>query len=147
MIKATDLRIGNWVSIKNNYRDSFQNIQILNGDHLSHILNEHPEHVINYTEPIPLTKEILEKCGFEKDNEQKFNGIIESYSLDIDVKGSNKNTIHFNLPGNTRIKNKELYNFGNYTVNDHWGSNNFKYLHQLQNLYYALTGEELNVNL
>jgi hypothetical protein len=34
-----------------------------------------------------------------------------------------------------------------HTVDGYWGSNNITYLHQLQNLYFALTGEELPVNL
>lgn len=66
-------------------------------------------------EGIPLTPEILEKCGFVQTSAATFgNGIIGIY-----------------------------FGEGEYFYNHGKG----KYLHQLQNLYFALTGEELNCPL
>lgn len=68
--------------------------------------------------PIPLTEELLLKCGFEK---HKW-GIITYYNslLELDA--------DFHLKG------------VDYNIQ-------VKYLHQLQNLYFDFTGEELEVNL
>lgn len=71
-------------------------------------------------DPIPLTEEILLKCGFEK---AKVNTIINAYI-----------SFSFYL---TIYDDKLFYEWkgGNIEV---------KHLHQLQNLYFALTGQELN---
>jgi hypothetical protein len=74
-------------------------------------------------EPIPLTPEILEKAGFVYDKITHYKNILMlaegDNGFDVWVK-------HFG-EGN-RI-------------------NAVKHLHQLQNLYFALTGEELNIEL
>ena len=71
--------------------------------------------------PIPLTEEWLVKFGFEKttkwNNVQHTKGILQIRNLYIlFVKGRNQSWI------------------------------NLKHVHQLQNLYFALTGEELTIN-
>lgn len=76
--------------------------------------------------PIPLTEEILLKCGFEKiENNWK----VLSYS----------NVFYFSwerLAGSAfSLDNESIY------------LPHIEYLHQLQNLYFALTGEELEINL
>ena len=72
--------------------------------------------------PIPLTKELLLKCGFE----EEFGGIIYY----------NRNQgIEFNFSNGWCTASR-----GEYDIVD------VQYLHQLQNLYFALTGEELEVN-
>lgn len=79
----------------------------------------------NTPSPIPLTPEILEKIGFHK------------YRY------------WWTRPNNT-------FNFEEWTndelglylhVNEHKVGQHIKYLHQLQNLYFALTGTELQINL
>lgn len=144
MIKANEFRIGNWVTGGDGVWLTVDEI-LKNGKLFCYPNNGEVELKVEITDPkpIPLTPEILERCGFKKEKEQKFNGVIESYALKVNVKGSNENIIHFNIPGKTNIKDRESYRFGNYTVNGYWGSSNFKYLHQLQNLYQSLTGQEL----
>lgn len=79
----------------------------------------------NY-EPIPLSPEILDKCGFVS---YHHNPRLEWFFVNgqayepFHLKNSRDNKYYFN-------ENIEV-----------------KYLHQLQNLYFALTGEELEVNL
>lgn len=73
---------------------------------------------------IPLTPEILEGCGFEKFGDWF---IKKSYPIHVNVSLLHKKT--------TIGQNEE------YEVEG------IKYLHQLQNLYFALTGEELQINL
>jgi hypothetical protein len=79
-------------------------------------------------QPIPLSPEVLEACGFHNKTE----GLGEDYwKLDLNMCGnawSDKFTYY--LPYN---------NLSTYTGNIRVTS-----LHQLQNLYFALTGTELN---
>lgn len=72
--------------------------------------------------PIPLTKEILLKCGF-----YRITGDLYTNDI-IDIRVGKFIEIHKNR---NIINNKDL----------------FLYLHQLQNLYFALSGEELTINL
>lgn len=112
-----ELRIGNWVKwVADEYADMPMQ---MDADNLKAFAKGRV-----FFQPIPLTPEILEKCGFEKmmrENDYIFNGF---------------RITHVHLTGNF------CYGLGN-------GNNPpaMKYLHQLQNLYYSLTGEELNVQL
>lgn len=73
--------------------------------------------------PIPLTEEILFKCGFYQEN-----GVMSYVTQDYsDTK----------ITYETLAKYYRLYPY-TYRID---------YLHQLQNLYFALTGEELEVKL
>lgn len=71
-------------------------------------------------EPIPLTEEILLKCGFKRDSDLK-NSLCRF-------------GIWFN------IMNMEATYLSQKLIK-------INYLHQLQNLYFALTGEELEINM
>jgi hypothetical protein len=79
------------------------------------------ENTGNEIEPIPLTPEILEKAGFVKWN---------SEINEIKIGGSYLGVYH---------KLGKAYLFGEYFP--------CQYLHQLQSLYFALTGDELNIEL
>lgn len=106
MMNANELRLGNFVL------EESKRVQ-LSEDDLEVLFAAR-----NYAdyEPIPLTPEILEKCGFEKGEKGFwFTGGIE-----------------YNLEKNL------LEGFGYCLI---------EYLHQLQNLYFALTGEELQITL
>jgi hypothetical protein len=91
---------------------------------------------------IPLTPEILEACGFTEDQEQRLKPVATDYNLSLPVNGDNKNEIFANY-----CEAGEPKCYACYTTNNHWSSNNLYYLHQLQNLYFALTSSELPVNL
>jgi len=118
MIQANELRVGNWVSNGEKYFtvDASSMCDILYG-------------VIDYIiEPIQLTHEILEKCGFN------FNESIRHWAITWGTNG-----VHF-------IKKDEHYTGFSFQL----GSHHYKVidnLHELQNLYFALTGEELTINL
>ena len=76
-------------------------------------------------EPIELTEEILLKCGFEKREDGDYN-LFKYSEVDIvicsDFSSWKCDGINFSV-------------------------NYIKYLHQLQNLYFALTNKELEINL
>lgn len=84
---------------------------------------------VNYInlEPIPLTEEILLNCGFELINNEFYRTKNHELNLFWTV---NKNKM---IPEYTEKRLVTGYDF--------------KHLHQLQNLYFALTGKELEIKL
>jgi hypothetical protein len=81
--------------------------------------------------PIPLTPEILEKCGFEYDS-------IEWPSAKVWVLKS--------VP----LQDKYICALQQKTGPSFWyrpANLKVQYIHQLQNLFYSLTGEELSIDL
>jgi hypothetical protein len=118
-MKANEFRIGNCVL------DNNGNIREINIDILSFIqISTTTRLKIIGFEPIPLTEEWLLKFGFEKTEWDNFN----SYRLMI----CNNNYIIV------------LYSDGNCEVGDIITCK-IEYLHQFQNLYFAITGEELKI--
>ena len=129
-MRSNELRLGNWVL--NNGKP----YQILNGIDNNYIygldsviLDSHIyKSSLEYIDPITLTEEILLKCGFESD----YKSIYAKY---IPNDGG-----YFHIKYNS-------HNNGFYLVLHGFYVARIKHLHQLQNLYFALTGEELNIEL
>ncbi len=121
MVKATELRIGNYL-LDNKYKEADSWIAELSGWDIDNYSNN------KCFDAIPLTPEILEKFGFEKSGLywiKKDNWIrIWEWGI-VDVSYHTER-----LGGDYEDRAIEI-----------------KYLHQLQNLYFALTGEELEINL
>jgi hypothetical protein len=80
--------------------------------------------------PIPLTPEWLERLGFVKDSRSVWVKRIDEYTL-----------IGINMDGKY-----ELIDVFNAETVKSW-DNRIEFVHQLQNLYFALTGEELEIKL
>ena len=129
-MKANELRIGNYTQWANEQDEIVVSVDGIEID------PEDKEYLVSYTdlpteleniiqleffEPIPLTKEWLEKFGFEETKRGWLSAPTgEDYKRWL---------VCFNDGGFSYIP--EL--------------TSFKYVHQLQNLYYALTGEELTI--
>ncbi len=124
MIQATELRIGNYLTY-HTPDDTDMPCKIDAQD----ILNISTNHMHNAEihSPIPLTEEILLKCGFEKDYEGHFllafNGRLYYYDLE-------NGFLLKDFKVKTKLNQFPFYN-----------------LHQLQNLTHALTNTELNITL
>jgi hypothetical protein len=86
--------------------------------------------------PIVLKADILEQCGFKENKDYPLLPGAREFTLVLPVHGSSKNEIKAYIKNNGEC-------FGRATVNDLPASVNFFHLHRLQNLYFALTGEEL----
>lgn len=119
MINIQELRIGNYLFNKG------QLICTVNGiyrrDHIS-VKESYLEsiHIENF-EPIKLTTEILEKCGFEKIDFDYFElKTEENYYCHIDELG-------FGFA----LEHETFYIC--------------EYVHEIQNLYFALTGKEITI--
>ena len=122
MIDPKELRIGNWVHetvlgdcLVDGIRAMCANVHKPDNQHSHYTING--ENLF----PIPLTPEILEKCGFEN------NGFYRSHSdpyMEISPSAT----------GFILSVNGSEYEIGE----------TFNHLHQLQNLYFALTKAELN---
>lgn len=142
-MKAEELRIGNYVKIDegigkvafimdksfcNEYANDDYNITVEMGDG---IFREEEEDKV---EGIPLTEEILLNCGFEKINH------IYGYSF----YSFNRNSLEDEkvyMPLDVYL-NPNYAKIANFTVQQ-----NVEYVHQLQNLFYAINGKELNIQL
>lgn len=120
MIKLNEIRVGNWL-LDWNTNKPFQ------------LKRVHFEFFSPHHKPIPLTPEILEKCGFVKDEhiQQEFSYILKGASR-ISFVYYKANPSCFSIE-----QDEKMIDFA---------SGRCKYLHQLQNLYFSLTGEELTYN-
>ncbi len=142
-MKADELRIGNYIQIKEPKEEYIgvhlevieitsylsQNIQCMTPNCISFYCSKTEQNTYNfetdYFEPIPLTEEWLLKFDFSK---SPFDKTSLQYKKDI-----------YSLIGNE--ENWFCLSVGNFVHT----KVRIQYLHQLQNLYFALTGEELTI--
>jgi len=141
MIESKDLRIGNlvneevlgdcqvsgisketvWVEVKNIKSNGSHNLREF---HIN----------INFLKPIPLTEEWLLKFGFSKNENDVLQ--IETTLMPLSI------TLSDNYPD----EKYKAWVYEDENSSYHIISDNIKYVHQLQNLYFDLTNEELTLN-
>jgi hypothetical protein len=153
-MKASELRIGNWVKIKEEFSErdiplETLEFQIEGFNDGSKRYEEGAKQILFWSiknkvfgtttsgsydiecEPIPITEEWLINFNFEKDGDDY---IIEHP----------KDIVKYVLTENVLGKGLWILGVDQFYDKDYkyfsWG---IKYVHQLQNLYFALTGEEL----
>lgn len=129
MIKIEELRVGNWVLWNGEYVNVYGLEKALERFERTKINDLYIEDF----EPIPLTEEILLKCGFEDED----GGFGRWLRLDYDIHNKNRHMLY-----KIGIERIEMCSKGMTTADAP-----LKHLHQLQNLYFALTGQELPVTL
>ena len=124
MINVNELKVGNWVNVGN--VDIPRQIETI-GIHSVTLIGNTGDYAIETFDPIELTPEILVKCGFDEWSD-----------------GHWKTRSSLNKNG----WSKEFNYYQPYSnLSTYCGNVGIKYLHQLQNLYFSLTGEELNFQL
>lgn len=135
MIKANELRIGNWLQHANSEGLFCQVKQIITGDyfdagHTKLVMYEDYDYAL-------LTEDWLLKFGFEKDGTTYPHE--KCFLLEIGEK-----SFYCNI-----TKGLNLFFQHSKVLGDNWycvaNAEVLKYVHQLQNLYFALTGQELEV--
>ena len=121
MIQANDLRVGN---ILQSYEGSeFEYVVIQSGD--IKICQEANENFNNWRKPIPITEEWILRLGFEN----CINGWWSENEL-MNIKLYDDGIVIYLIGSDTNLANGRIH-----------------YINQLQNLYHALTGEELTIKL
>jgi hypothetical protein len=141
-MKAQELRIGSLVKCAVSNDAAVYTVMAIDGINLKVMLSGERSgtwYDESKIKPIPLTEELLLKCGFELD----INGIdhYDNYCIVRPEETAWSGVIYYDY--------FEVYRDGNglFTIDPLSDYFRFKYLHQLQNLYFALTGEELEVKL
>jgi hypothetical protein len=123
MVKASELRIDNWLQETTaSGKIHYFKTTIL----YMEVLEDEPDTF----DPIPLTAEILEASGF-------------SWTYPMEDKFHTSRFKHFYKDGFYGALYLRGDNCFEYTMNNKV----YPYLHQLQNLYFILTGEELEIKL
>lgn len=133
MIKASELRIGNLLS----YKGEPILIKMISPNTI--YFNE-GQQSINAVDPLLISEEWLMRFGFERTTE----GRVNRWAFDIGNKhiaphGDNKYEL-----SSFAIDGKSAF-FCDYTVNNYWAAKKCHYVHQMQNLHFAITGEELTL--
>lgn len=140
MMKEQELRIGNWVKRQGLYK-------IVDAKYL---YNLQPY----YSDPIILTSEVLEWCGFTKGKVKGVSRLVDCLD-DVDHNDKKRWTYYWDLkvPKNDHVQDLSTFNlvqFGkgaDILWSHQWLRVKVKYLHQLQNLYFSLTGKELEIKI
>lgn len=151
MIDTKELRIGNFVSTNcepmNTISGGIYEVLIIDsrekfGKSSGYVTITTDDPIFNNAgtwcknlEPIPLTPEILEKCGFKKSIGDSYLEKIDIYENDYITLSSNFNLLY------------ETYEDGNEKWYYEKLDRKIQYVHELQNIYFALSGEELEVKL
>jgi hypothetical protein len=121
MIQANELRLGNLIKapLGETKAATLQDFAVM---------LTHEEHCYN---PIPLDESWLIKAGFK--NEQRgFTAYLHPWYL--------------TLNSNVDIQGDVFWHQNDYSWHTHGFTGRIYYVHQLQNLYFALTGTELTFN-
>lgn len=128
VLKAYDLRIGNKILFLGDVV-TFKNITEFREDGIFWIKTFEPkiESKNFHFKPIPLTEEILLKCGFE------LKGII----FRINNGFANQFDVNYSL-------SRDIYYYDS-SKHGIYKEVEIKYLHELQNLYWCLCGQELTI--
>jgi hypothetical protein len=126
-MEAKELRIGNKVLNVKGEVDSIKEIWEKNNDYAVVLENEHNAYYLTHKggeliKPIPLTEEWLLRFGFE--------------SYDVEYKYASR-WLNIEKSENGYVKLADDYFIDSFE---------FKHVHQLQNLYFALSNEELILN-
>lgn len=90
--------------------------------------------------PVVVNADWLQKCGFEENQKYALLPEAREFILLLPLPGSAKQELRFWIKNN-----KEC--FGRLLVDGQAASRNLHHLHELQNLYQALAGEELAIRL
>lgn len=131
-MKTNDLRIGNYLKRNN----KIVKVNGLSRNEVKYTDNDKGEIVydIMFFQPIELTEELLVKIGFEKYDEA-----MNIYAFE------NERAIVVYVLDRKLLKIEGVEN--GVLIDRNIRLNNVEHLHQLQNAYYCLTNEELNIEL
>ena len=129
-MKASELRLNNWVRFSEEQID-FKVVEISEKGIAVVNVSEETWIELDQFEPIKLTEEWLVKFGLLgtsiSSTKKNYWSKERDFSIDVEFTFVNDELLYFYVLCQNR-------------------KTNIQYVHQLQNLYFALTGEELQVN-
>lgn len=140
MIDAKELRIGNWVNIHDKPASTYhpQKITAIYSNNRVEMADSGFEIDFPFDAdslyPIPLTPELLEKAGFKVVVGQAFTAMASKQGIDL----------FFLYPAIDETL-EVVFAFNN--LQGETTRRELKYVHELQNLIFALTGQELEITL
>lgn len=130
MINLKELRLGNWVYILD--IGKYAKIKSIDGEGVTHhIMWGHV--YADMIEPIPLTEEILLKCGFIKDNNGNYWIDLQTHYLELMPSNGYWYPVYVQTPEMSHQDEQRV------------SINRIQYVHELQNLFFAITGTELEL--
>lgn len=129
MIKAIDIRIGNWVILntednKKNGTNNYVRVYGLEEDRIKPAKDSELYDEAMF-DPIPLTREILLKAGFEQVPQKNIYNKVPAVGFNYDL---NTFKVMVHHPGNT-LSHRLL--------------TDIRHVHQIQNFFYCLIGYDL----
>lgn len=133
MIKAQEFRLGNYLMHKTGVRILTVRCTF---EHFALMAKGGEKEMF----PVVLSAPILEKCGFAENKKYALLPESREFILVLPVMGSGEMEVRAYVKNN-----KEC--FGRVMLHSVPVSNNFYHLHQLQNVYFSLTGKELELML
>lgn len=136
MINIKELRIGNYVYPKNENGKPSKIGKVLGiTGHLVCVEGNNSPYDYHLLEPILITPEIMEKCGFTLIDDKYYSSpnIADKLAIFVDLTGR----LYISIVDERFERGYEDIPFNTFAG----------YLHQLQNVYFTLTGRELEVEL
>lgn len=127
-----ELRMGNWVECQSTATDSiYHKVTGITEENIFLDAITFDYLTLEDIEPIPLTEEILLKCGFYKEDKDKNRFYNETLDIEVEFHG---NKIAF------IVCDVECPHCTHFIMH-------CEYLHEFQNNVFSLTGQELEINL
>ena len=133
-MKANEIRVGNWIKDPRPFNQETKKFFKMTENGYFKATARDIQFAEEF-EPIPLTEGILLKCGFKKSRN------IGCYDTDKDAFFFESDKISLTI--DFILSSSNHY----YRSNPVDGAIPLKYLHQLQNLVFSVTGQELEINL
>jgi hypothetical protein len=133
MIKSQEFRLGNYLMHKTGVRILTVRCTL---EHFALMAKGGEKDMF----PVVLSAPVLEKCGFSENKKYALLPESREFIRLVPVMGGGDLSLRAYIKSN-----KEC--FGRVMLNNVPVSNNFYHLHQLQNIYQALTGQELELML
>lgn len=136
MIHPDELRLGNYVAVKNNGNDVIGKVFAIDA-YLVSVDGGNNNYDYHLLEPVPLTEDILLKCGFEKTN-CDFVFQNKEYDIFFDMKEDGGSCSDYNE--GIEINHPYMSPYYDLVIR-------CVHLHRLQNKFYEITGKELEVKI
>lgn len=131
MINPNDVRAGNLLLYKSNNKIARIACEF---HHLEQMYKGDTQNFY----PIVIKADLLEKSGFVENKKYPLYPEAHEFKCILAIQGSGETELVVYIKSNGE-------SFGRLVVNGVAASNNFYHAHQMQNLYYALTGKEMEI--